>query len=102
VARSTDPGWTPLFMIAGGLVLERGGILSHGAIVAREFGIPAVVGVESATKRILGGEYLSVDGHRGEVVILDRENNTSKDVAGLGRTSKWEDCGDDTRNRKSA
>jgi pyruvate,water dikinase len=102
VTRSTDPGWTPLFMIAGGLVLERGGMLSHAAIVAREFGIPAVVGVEGATKRILGGEYLSVDGDRGEVVILDRENNTSKDVGGLCRTSDWEDCGDDTRNRKSA
>ena len=102
VARSTDPGWTPLFMIAGGLVLERGGMLSHGAIVAREFGIPAVVGVEHATRRILGGEHLSVDGDRGEVVILDRENHTSKDVGGLCRTSEWEGCGDDKRNRKSA
>ena len=48
VAKQTDPGWGPLFVLAGGLVLERGGLLSHGAIVAREFGIPAVVGVEGS------------------------------------------------------
>jgi phosphohistidine swiveling domain-containing protein len=70
VARSTDPGWTALFAIAGALVLERGGILSHGAIVAREFGVPAVVGVEGATRRLRGGERVSVDGDTGEVVIL--------------------------------
>ena len=45
VAPSTDPGWTPLFLTAGGLVMEMGGPMSHGAIVAREYGIPAVVGV---------------------------------------------------------
>jgi len=71
VARSTDPGWTPLFLIAGGLILERGGMLSHGAIVAREFGIPVVVGVEGATKLIADGARVSVDGQTGEVVILE-------------------------------
>jgi phosphohistidine swiveling domain-containing protein len=71
VARATDPGWTALFAIAGALVLERGGILSHGAIVAREFGVPAVVGVEGATARLRGGEQVSVDGETGVVVILE-------------------------------
>ncbi|HEY3227869.1 MAG TPA: PEP/pyruvate-binding domain-containing protein, partial [Roseiflexaceae bacterium] len=52
VAPSTDPGWTPLFLTAGGLVMEMGGAMSHGAIVAREYGIPAVVGVAGATERI--------------------------------------------------
>ena len=45
VAPSTDPGWTPLFMTAGAVVMEMGGVISHGAVVAREYGIPAVVGV---------------------------------------------------------
>jgi pyruvate,water dikinase len=71
VARSADPGWTALFALAGALVLERGGILSHGAIVAREFGVPAVVGVEGITRRVHGGEQVSVDGDAGEVVILE-------------------------------
>jgi pyruvate,water dikinase len=71
VARSTDPGWTALFAIAGALVIERGGILSHGAIVAREFGVPAVVGVEGITRRLRGGEELLVDGDTGEVVIVE-------------------------------
>lgn len=71
VARSTDPGWTPLFLVAGGLVLEKGGLLSHGAIVAREFGIPAVAGVEAATRLLPEGGLVLVDGDLGEVRILD-------------------------------
>jgi len=67
VTYATDPGWTPLFSIVGGLVLERGGMLSHGAILAREFGIPAVVGVENATRIIAEGSLLTVDGHLGTV-----------------------------------
>src|SRR5918994_1486391 len=55
VAPSTDPGWTPLFLTAGGLVMEMGGPMSHGAIVAREYGIPAVVGVPDATEHIKTG-----------------------------------------------
>ncbi|MBW1992269.1 MAG: hypothetical protein JRI59_09175, partial [Deltaproteobacteria bacterium] len=70
VAKTTDPGWTPLFMVAGGLVLEKGGLLSHGAIVAREFGIPAVVGVEGATRLLAQAPRLLVDGTLGEVIIL--------------------------------
>ena len=71
VAPSTDPGWTPLFLTAGGLVMEMGGPMSHGAIVAREYGIPAVVGVPDATRRISTGQLITVDGSAGEVTPDD-------------------------------
>ncbi|MGH2690545.1 MAG: PEP-utilizing enzyme, partial [Actinomycetota bacterium] len=67
VAPSTDPGWTPLFLTAGGLVMEMGGAMSHGAVVAREYGIPAVVGVAGATERIATGQTITVDGSAGTV-----------------------------------
>jgi phosphohistidine swiveling domain-containing protein len=67
VAPSTDPGWTPLFLTAGGLVMEMGGPNSHGAVVAREYGIPAVVGVPDATSRIHTGQSITVDGAAGTV-----------------------------------
>jgi phosphohistidine swiveling domain-containing protein len=70
VAPSTDPGWTPLFLKAAGLVMEVGGVMAHGAIVAREYGIPAVVGVAGATERIPTGSRITVDGTAGTVVIL--------------------------------
>ncbi len=69
VAVSADPSWTPLFLIAGGVVLEQGGILSHPAIVAREYGLPAVVDVPHATHLIRSGQSLLVDANRGRVVI---------------------------------
>ncbi|WP_448613090.1 PEP/pyruvate-binding domain-containing protein [Modestobacter sp. URMC 112] len=72
VAPSTDPGWTPLFLTAGGLVMEMGGPNSHGAVVAREYGIPAVVGLPEATRRITTGQPLVVDGTRGLVTALSR------------------------------
>jgi pyruvate,water dikinase len=68
VAPSTDPGWTPLFLTAGGLVMEMGGSNSHGAVVAREYGIPAVVGVPDATTRIVSGQLVTVDGAAGLVL----------------------------------
>jgi phosphohistidine swiveling domain-containing protein len=68
VAPSTDPGWTPLFLTAGGLVMEMGGANSHGAVVAREYGIPAVVGVPDATTRITTGDEITVDGITGTVM----------------------------------
>ena len=68
VAPSTDPGWTPLFLTAGGLVMEMGGPMSHGAIVAREYGIPAVVGVPDATNRVETGQVITVDGSTGKVM----------------------------------
>ena len=69
VAPSTDPGWTPLFLTAGALVMEMGGMMSHGAVVAREYGIPAVVGVAGATERIATGQIVSVDGAAGVVAV---------------------------------
>ncbi|TQM37617.1 PEP/pyruvate-binding domain-containing protein [Pseudonocardia cypriaca] len=69
VAPSTDPGWTPLFLTAGGLVMEMGGPNSHGAVVAREYGIPAVVGVADATTRISTGQEVTVDGAAGTVRV---------------------------------
>ncbi|MGO4121065.1 PEP/pyruvate-binding domain-containing protein [Arthrobacter sp. YAF16] len=68
VAPSTDPGWTPLFLTAGGLVMEMGGPNSHGAVVAREYGIPAIVGVPDATSLIVTGQAVTVDGAAGTVV----------------------------------
>jgi phosphoenolpyruvate synthase/pyruvate phosphate dikinase len=73
VCPSTDPGWTPLFLTAGGLVIERGGVLSHGAIVARDFGIPAVA-CPHATRALRDGDRIRVDGNTGRVHVLSREN----------------------------
>jgi pyruvate,water dikinase len=73
VARSTDPSWTPLFLVAGGIVLEEGGPLSHAAIVAREFGLPAVLNVKGATRAIAMGEEVQVDGTAGVVTRATRE-----------------------------
>lgn len=69
VAHHTDPGWTPLFLTAKALVMEVGGVVSHGAIVAREYGIPAVVGVKHATKLISTGDEITVDGNQGKVFL---------------------------------
>ena len=71
VAPYTDPAWTPLFPLASGLVTEVGGLMTHGAVVAREYGIPAVVSVPAATSRIETGQRIRVDGTRGFVQILD-------------------------------
>jgi pyruvate,water dikinase len=71
VAPFTDPGWTPLFVHARGLVMEVGGLMTHGSVVAREYGLPAVVGVDGATSRIRTGQRVRVDGDRGRVVLLD-------------------------------
>lgn len=68
ICPSTDPGWTPLFVHAKGLIVERGGVLSHGAIVARDFGIPAVV-LEGATRRISEGAWIELDADRGLVTL---------------------------------
>jgi len=70
VTRQTDPGWASAFFLVGGLVVERGGMLSHGAIIAREYGIPAVVGVANATQKISNGSLVKVDGNHGCVDIL--------------------------------
>ena len=69
ILTATDPGWTPLFLTAAGLVMEMGGAMSHGSVVAREYGIPAVVGVPLATTRIVTGQRITVDGGAGTVTI---------------------------------
>jgi pyruvate,water dikinase len=73
VAPFTDPGWTPLFINAAGLVMEVGGLLTHGTVVAREYGIPAVVGIADATKKIKSGQKIRVDGNTGFVVIVEEQ-----------------------------
>jgi phosphohistidine swiveling domain-containing protein len=73
VCPATDPGWTPLFLSAGGLVMELGGMMTHGSVVAREYGIPAVVGVHEATLRLKTGQRVRVDGSTGRVVLLEQE-----------------------------
>ena len=69
IAPSTDPSWTPLFLSAAGIVLETGGYTSHGSIVAREYGIPAVVNVAGALKLIDDNQHLVVDGDNGKVIL---------------------------------
>ena len=71
VCPSTDPAWVPLFVRAKGLVMETGGVLSHGAIVAREFGLPAIAGLPGLTRQLRTGQILRVDGGRGTVTVLD-------------------------------
>jgi phosphoenolpyruvate synthase/pyruvate phosphate dikinase len=70
VTSFTDPSWTPLFVSIKGLVTEVGGLMTHGAVIAREYGLPAVVGVENATKLIKDGERIRVHGREGYVEIL--------------------------------
>ncbi len=70
VCPGTDPAWTPLFMVAGGLVTEVGGMMTHGSVVAREYGIPAVVGVHQATNRLREGQTIRIDGTRGRIEVI--------------------------------
>jgi len=71
VCPGTDPAWTPLFMAAGGLITEVGGMMTHGSVVAREYGIPAVVGVHQATLRLKDGQKIRVDGTQGKIMVLE-------------------------------
>jgi len=71
VAPATSPGWAPLLLAAGALVTEIGGTLSHGAIIAREYGLPAVLNVAGATRHIRTGQLVRVDGSRGAVRLLE-------------------------------
>lgn len=72
VAPQTDPGWTPLFQSAKAIVTEVGGLMTHGAVVAREYGIPAVVGLDDATILIQDGDWIRVDGDQGFVEIIKK------------------------------
>ncbi len=70
VTTFTDPSWTPLFVSIKGLVTEVGGLMTHGAVIAREYGLPAVVGVENATKLIKDRQRILVNGTEGYIEIL--------------------------------
>ena len=73
VTKASDPGWTPIFINAAGVVLEVGGALQHGAIIAREYGLPWVSGLDNATTIILDGQLIEVDGSNGIVRIIEDE-----------------------------
>lgn len=79
VAPFANPGWTPLFSVACAIVLEEGGLLSHSAVVAREYGIPAVLQVEGATSKIRTGDLLLVDGSRGTVEVIQRAEDAVRE-----------------------
>jgi pyruvate,water dikinase len=70
VTTHTDPSWTPLFVAVAGLVTEVGGLMTHGAVIAREYGLPGVVGVENATRLIRDGQRIRVHGTDGYVEPL--------------------------------
>jgi pyruvate,water dikinase len=82
VCPTTTPAWTPLFSQARGLVTDVGGVLAHGSIVAREYGIPAVLGTGVASQRIRSGQRILVDGDAGMVTLLDAtgEDGTRRSV----------------------
>jgi len=69
VCPGTDPSWTPLFMSAAGLVMVVGGMKTHGAVVAREYGLPAIVGVDQATTRLQTGQWIRMNGSSGEIIL---------------------------------
>nr|WP_256371191.1 MULTISPECIES: PEP-utilizing enzyme [unclassified Fusibacter] len=73
VTRSTEPSWTPVFINASAIVLEIGGPLQHGAIIAREYGIPCVSGINDAVETIKNGDLIEVDGTRGSVKIIGKQ-----------------------------
>ncbi|MHB0868466.1 MAG: PEP-utilizing enzyme [Chloroflexota bacterium] len=71
VCPTTSPAWTPLFAQARGLVTDIGGVSAHGSIVAREYGIPAVMGTGNGTQRMAGGQQVTVDGNAGTVTLVE-------------------------------
>jgi pyruvate,water dikinase len=79
VCPTTTPAWTPLFSQTRGLVTDVGGVLAHGSIVAREFGIPAVLGTGQASQRIRDGQLITVDGDRGVVMLQEDGKEPSGD-----------------------
>jgi pyruvate,water dikinase len=83
VCPGTDPSWTPLFLTAAGLVMEVGGMMTHGAVVAREYGIPAVVGVDRATSRLQTGQRIYLNGSTGLITLLEDEKT---DLGAAGET----------------
>ena len=90
VTQGTDPGWTPLFPLVSGLVLETGGLLSHGAIIAREYGIPAVINVPGALGIIKDGQMIEIDGASGRVYLEMSESNIERESMYLNETGRPE------------
>jgi len=83
VAKNTDPGWTPVLRIVAGIIVEEGGILNHCSIVARELGIPAVVGVRQATQKIPENAPITIDGGLGAVQMTEEDHTmAANDLSG--------------------
>ena len=74
MAKRTDPGWTILFPMVNGIIIERGSILSHSAVIAREMGIPLVAGIRGLTDKIHDGDIVEIDGINGTVRVIGEEN----------------------------
>jgi phosphoenolpyruvate synthase/pyruvate phosphate dikinase len=69
VTRTTNPSWAPIFGVIGGLITDSGGVLSHGAIVAREMNLPAVMGTKGATTLIVDGQLVTINGTTGVITL---------------------------------
>ncbi len=82
VAYTTDPGWTPLFVTAAAVVLEVGGILQHGAVIAREYGKPCVAGIDRVVSKLRDGQTVEVDGTAGVVRLLGEDDLQAGEAAG--------------------
>lgn len=85
----TDPGWAPLFPVARGLIVERGSALSHSAVIARELGLPTVVGVKDVTRILVDGQLVRLDGKRGTVERLARANTHASDRRSPGEAMSY-------------
>jgi pyruvate,water dikinase len=75
VAEKTDPGWTPIFPLAKAIIIERGSLLSHAAIVAREMGIPAIVSIPNVMNILKNDMWIQMDGSTGLISVLDEEDS---------------------------
>src|SRR5690606_24438555 len=80
IVHATDPGWTPVFMLITGIVLETGGLISHGALLAREYGLPGVQ-IPGALELIPDGATITLDGDSGMVIIHDEDDHPAQEVA---------------------
>lgn len=81
VAERTDPGWTPLFALIKGVVIEKGSMLSHSAVIAREMGIPAVLGINQITKALKTGDVIRLDGTNGNIQVIRSERESRREVS---------------------
>ena len=79
VSKITDIGWTPYFSLIAGLATDVGSAVSHGAVIAREYGLPAIVNLQVATKMVKTGDLIQLDADRGILRILDDQNSKSND-----------------------